>query len=106
MCAGCGRLGFEPEALGTDAVTFTPPVVPSFTNGTRLHAQIFSGPESASAAQQIGWHDTTLGTDCQPAVAADGVQRCLPTGATVGDVFGDAACSVALGLVNETGLMC
>jgi hypothetical protein len=65
-----------------------------YRSGTRLRARVTDAGDGARRFD--GWYDTQLETPCTFLLAADGVQRCLPTaGIVVGPPYYlDAACSV------------
>lgn len=76
VLAACGRIGFTPF----------------WQSGTRLRAHLLVGDGDPIF---IGWYDAMLGTDCQPAVSADGSERCMPLGE--GDTwYADSACTQRL----------
>ena len=67
-------------------------------SGTRLKMRVGTTPDGARAF--LGWRDTLRNDDCFFQYAADGAQRCLPSGATIGAFFRDAGCTQALGFVS------
>lgn len=77
----------------------------SAQSGSRIVAKTLVG--SDGSRQFVGWRDSTLGVDCAFATASDGRTRCLPgapaSGWTPAIIYGDAACSVAVGIGYEGG---
>ena len=63
-------------------------------SGTRLKAKYYAGADGSKAFQ--GWHDSQLNLDCGFTTAADGVARCLPSGAGTGGLWVDATCTQPL----------
>lgn len=68
-------------------------------SGARLKAKYLEGADGSR--QFFAWYDTTRGVDCSFSEAADGVWRCLPSGADSGYFFADAACSQQVSLVPK-----
>jgi hypothetical protein len=103
VAAGCGRSGFDETKHTTDAAIFdaegsgVPPMfVPPWHSGPRLRARLLVGGGDPIFN---GWHDSLLDTDCQPAIATDGQERCMPFGARIDLYYSDASCTQPLGAV-------
>ena len=82
--AGCGSdddddgaaQGGSSGSPGTDPAS-TEYGCRSTTDGTRLTAKMLAGDDGSRFFQ--GWLDSELGVECELALAADGVRRCVPT---------------------------
>jgi hypothetical protein len=64
---------------------------PGYTSGTRLRARVWSGSDGSE--QFIDWYDNSRKEECSFRTGADGVDRCLPSGAYAGSLFSDASCT-------------
>lgn len=65
-------------------------------SGSRLKARWRTGEDGSTSFD--GWQDSTLETTCTYRIAADGIERCLPSGSNVrGSIvhYADAACTDA-----------
>jgi hypothetical protein len=72
-----------------------------YQSGTRLRAKYLLG-EDGSRLFQWGFHDMQRNEDCFFGLAADGVQRCLPSPVASGSgFFSDVGCSVPLAAVAK-----
>ena len=75
----------------------------TFKSGSRLKAHVATYSTSSSdgatfsSTRFLGWIDTMRNEECTPALAADGVYRCLPA-AAFGPYYADAACSIPIGI--------
>ncbi len=108
---GCdGTANTHSDAIQADAATpdAPPPVFhPFWTSGTRLRARLWT-PLDGGDPIFGGWRDTLLDTDCENAIAADGVERCMPVHARIeteesyagGAVYADAACTQKLAIAT------
>ncbi|MBV8756083.1 MAG: hypothetical protein JO257_02335 [Deltaproteobacteria bacterium] len=108
LASACGRFGFDAQKVAGDGAisdgdgadtgsagsTFTP----WWHSGPRLRARLLVGGGDPIF---YGWHDTALASDCQPTLASDGVERCMPFRARVGPYFADAACTQSLAIVYK-----
>jgi hypothetical protein len=75
---------------GTSPQADLPEPLPGYKSGSRLVARRLVGDDGSE--QFKGWHDSKLGTDCEPLRAADASTRCLPT--TYWNVgYSDGACT-------------
>lgn len=70
--AAGGGVGGVDAGAGGAVVT----AAPKFVGGSRLRPRVRLGDDGSR--EQLGWHDTQLGTDCEYRTAVDGVTRCLP----------------------------
>jgi hypothetical protein len=103
VLAACGRVGFDartPPQDGaiSDGDAAVTAYVPPWQSGSRLRARLLVGDGDPIF---YGWHDTQLASDCQPAIAADGQERCLPFRARADTMFSDPACTQPLALVYK-----
>jgi len=80
-------------------------ITPDWVSGTRLRARVQTSADGAKAF--YGWYDSQLHVNCNPAVAGDGQERCLPaTQINITDSFyADTGCTIRLGwsLLTYTG---
>lgn len=79
---------------------------PAVTDGTRIKARTSTTTTTSSDGASYslsgfsGWYDSMRGEPCSPSIAADGVERCLPSMAGVyGSYFADSNCTIAGALV-------
>lgn len=100
VVAACGRVGFDAHGPASDGAivdgagsgvpaTFVPP----WHSGPRMRARLLIGGGDPIF---YGWHDAQLATDCQPAIASDGMERCMPLSARADLYFSDAGCTQPL----------
>jgi hypothetical protein len=92
VAAACGRIGFDADGWG-DGEPVVPAIVPAFSGGSRIKAQI--ADYGGGARDVIGWHDAQLDLPCSPILAGDGSRRCLPRAASI--AYADATCSTRVG---------
>jgi hypothetical protein len=106
----CGRFGFgehtpisdgngHGDGDGSDSTTIDAPAapfVPPWKSGTRIRARVLTVGDGSDPIW-YGWHDLVTGTDCQSAVSADGLERCMPAHALADQYFSDASCTTGLG---------
>lgn len=86
-----GRQPLDATGTGDDA---GPSQFAVYESGSRLKLRVGTSPDGAKTF--LGWRDTMRGEDCAFIVAADGQQRCLPSGAAnyAEDLFwGDSGCT-------------
>ncbi len=74
--------------------------LPEYKSGTRLRANLVGGQGDAKLF--TGWYDKTLKANCAFALAEDGQQRCLPSGAELGSTYSDSACTLRAVVVTPT----
>jgi len=86
-----GGADAEPAA-GTDAGASGNGVANFALSGTRLKVRILKSADGAMTPW--GFFDSALGTDCSALTATDGQLRCLPLGASTGQFFADASCTI------------
>jgi len=67
----------------------------AYESGSRLKAQALVGSDG-SRTPMPAMHDTQLDVDCTYALAADGVQRCLPVDAAPISGYAEGTCTMAL----------
>lgn len=102
-----GPQGEQGETGPTGPAGMTGPAGPGgYVSGTRIKARLATTADGASMFRS--WYDSELdgGTDCWPALAGDGVLRCLPAaGLYAGRYFKDTGCltPVALAYLGECG---
>jgi len=106
LAAGaCGRFGFDAQSHAGDATISdgdgsngsgsAAPFVAPWHSGPRLRARLLIGGGDPIF---YGWHDAQLDTDCQAALAADGIERCMPYRVRAADIYSDASCTQPLAL--------
>lgn len=103
VAAACGRFGFDAQRAASDSAISdgngsgsAAPFVPWGHSGPRIRARVLDGGGDPIF---YGWHDSALATDCQPALASDGVERCMPFRDLAGTIFSDAGCTQPLAVV-------
>jgi len=96
--AACGRFGFDPASDGAivDGPGISSTFVPPWHSGPRMRARLLEGGGDPIF---YGWYDSTLVTDCQSAIASDGVERCMPFRARADVYYSDASCTQRLAAV-------
>lgn len=72
-----------PPACGTE--------IEGWEAGTRLRPRVLRPADGVGTL--VAWHDTVLDADCDFAIAADGVMRCLPLGVETYGEYLDADCT-------------
>jgi hypothetical protein len=85
-----------------------PSNVPAFTfrSGTRIRVRTTTTTittadgASHSVSEFAGWFDRELGEECVPAVASDGLTRCLPKSTVSASKYSDNRCTVRLAGVD------
>lgn len=106
--SACGRFGFDAQSRAGDATSSdgdgrygsgsAAPFVAPWHSGTRLRARLMMGGGDPIF---YGWHDRQLDCDCQPTIASDGMERCMPFRARADQIYSDAGCLQPLGLVYD-----
>jgi hypothetical protein len=80
------------------------PGAPAAASGSRLKILQYSGDDGSSFTQVGQFHDSMLNVDCSSQIAADGVQRCLPSSiAQAGSYFSDSGCSQPVAFSTPAG---
>ncbi len=95
--AGDGDAGKTDSGVPDGGPAPGPEVVES-QSGERLRRVIV---EAAGLERLVGWYDSELEVECSPAMATDGVLRCLPEAADAAVVFADPECSVRVASISE-----
>ncbi len=109
VVAACGRVGFDRNPGGSnsdgsvDAITVGGDFVPPWHSGTRIRARVWRTADGEPLFG--GWHDTLLDTDCDSYVAADGIERCIPSHVRTDRYFSDTTCASPIAVV-PTGAPC
>lgn len=104
---GGNGTGVDSGATGDPGGSIAPV---TFTSGTRIKARTttttMSTADGARYAftQFVGWFDSQRNEECAPAVASDGITRCLPVASAINDTFfDDAACTIPLAIASAPG---
>jgi len=111
-CAmGCGEANSPTSGAGGDSAGNTNGTVGSsgatgttgsssqmdlYQSGTRIKAKTLTTPDGAKSFET--WFDSQLGANCGPQQAADGQQRCLPSGLFAGTYWSDSDCTQPLAM--------
>lgn len=94
-CQSSSQLPADTQA-DTQVDAVQPMFQPFWKSGTRMRARLWTSAEGGDPIFG-GWRDTLLDTNCESALAADGVERCLPRHAEIMvDKFADASCTQPL----------
>jgi hypothetical protein len=106
-----------PSSCGVDSI---PPSETAFYDGAPVALQNLASSVGTVAGHRIqheyavvpggrmrnGLYDTSLGIDCLPALATDGVVRCVPNVPSTQTFYDDAMCSNAIEVVVADGIGC
>jgi hypothetical protein len=99
--SGISQGGGSPSGGMWDAMTDPVPNASADpVSGSRLKAQYRMGSDGSKGYIMGLWHDSQRHEDCTFAMAADGVERCLPSGLGI-VAFSDAACTQPLAMDNS-----
>jgi hypothetical protein len=92
---GDGAGGSADSGIGDALLDPVATVMADPISGSRLRANYRLGSDGSKEYLPGSWFDSMLGQDCSFTTGADGLQRCLPDGASA-QVFSDAACTTPI----------
>ena len=82
----------------------------TFSSGTRINARVVSTTTTTADGARYtstwfsGWFDSQRNEVCAPALASDGVTRCLPAASAIStNVYGDSSCTILVALAATCG---
>lgn len=77
----------------------------TFSSGTRIKARVVATTTTTADGARYtstwfgGWFDSQRNEVCAPALASDGVTRCLPAASAIStNVYGDSSCTILVAL--------